>query len=71
MRDERRVKDPDGKAVYIEGNFTEGYKVIGPFDSWDDACEHAEDSGRTDTWVVTLEEPEEEEEFLSLDGQKI
>ena len=46
--------------VVIVGNFTEGYKVYGPFSDFDEAADCAEGC---DSWVTTLH-PASELEFV-------
>ena len=41
------------KYVVLVGNPVTGFKVVGSFDSFDDACEW-EDSLGTDSWVIEL-----------------
>ncbi len=54
----------EGKAVIIVGNITEGYEIVGPFDTWDEAaqfdatCADPEYNPKNHTtWIVTLTEP--------------
>ena len=50
------VKSPNDHAVVIAGNLSDGFSVIGPFASFDEAADWCE---RCDaiTWIATLEDP--------------
>jgi len=58
----------NGPAVVMLGNLTEGYKPVGPFDSWDAASEWADERGLSvlDSWITGLVRPEALE-GLSID----
>lgn len=47
------------RCVVIEGNFTDGFEIIGPFDDFDAACEYNPE-GRP-TWIATLTSAEQAE----------
>jgi len=47
-------------TVILKGNLSEGYKVIGPFSTFDDACEVDEDfrtieGNNGDSWIMSVE----------------
>lgn len=48
------------KAVVMVGNISDGWVSVGPFDSWEDACEWADKSiAESMTWIETVYSPEE------------
>mgnify|MGYP006413115197 CR=1 FL=1 len=50
----------DKQYVIIFGNFSDGYELVGPFNSMDDADEYAELYGEKHgwgEWVTELTEP--------------
>jgi hypothetical protein len=46
----------DCPCVAIMGNLTEGFKVVGPFDSFDSAASFADGQ---ESWITTLISPQE------------
>jgi len=51
-----RDYDPNGEAILVVGNLSDGYHAVGPFTDHHTAAESAEGSA-WDTWVATLERP--------------
>lgn len=45
--------------VAIVGNLTEGFRVFGPYNTFEDASE-AHDFSGLDVWIVSLEPPRKE-----------
>lgn len=49
--------------VIVAGNLSEGFRVIGPFEDFDEACgfEESNELGLawSQSWVMTLENPKE------------
>jgi len=45
----------DQKFIFLAGNVSEGYKAIGPFDSFDQCCEGCEG---LEGWVMELHSPD-------------
>ena len=51
-----------GMGVIIIGNLNDGFKFVGPFDSWDAASEYDGEAGHEhnpltqQTWIITLEQ---------------
>ena len=43
--------------VIVAGNPIEGFEVIGSFSDWDTATEYAVQNIITDSWIMTLKEP--------------
>ena len=54
------------KAVIIDGNFNDGYKVIGPFDTFDDAAECDADLNCGHGWITSIISPSD---FLASSGR--
>lgn len=50
-------------AAVLVGNFSEGYRVVGPFPTWDDAAMWADRcAAGSNSWVVNMEMPTEDGE---------
>lgn len=48
------------QAVVMIGNISDGWEIVGPFPSWDDASEWADKNiGENFTWIATLYSPEQ------------
>lgn len=52
------VDVPGEPAVIVAGNPSDGFQIIGPFTTWDDATEWAEANLNTETWIMELSAPE-------------
>ena len=52
--------------VLVVGNLSEGFRFIGPFSSFDEACEYPEYSNKI-TWISTLEKPLKPEDYYGDD----
>lgn len=53
----------DGKCIVIVGNLSDGFKAVGPFESFDDGAEWADKLVLTaQTWVMTVVSKEEADE---------
>jgi hypothetical protein len=48
----------DETVVLVVGNLSEGYRICGPFEDFEAAAKYS-DSVDTDTWVASLESPEQ------------
>ena len=46
--------------VLVVGNLSEGFRFVGPFSSFDEACVYADQIG-SENWVATLEKPLEDD----------
>ncbi len=46
------------KCILVIGNLSDGFKFVGPFETFEDACAYSERVD-TDSWVATLEEDED------------
>lgn len=44
--------------VIIRGNFSDGYTVVGPFDSFESASEYDYRHGGGGNWIASTEKPE-------------
>lgn len=47
----------DTPAVVLVGNIFDGYDVVGPFASFDEAAAWCDKNTHRDTWVATLNSP--------------
>tara|TARA_B100000953_G_C17777126_1_gene344297 strand:- start:354 stop:569 length:216 start_codon:yes stop_codon:yes gene_type:complete len=47
------ITDP---CIILQGNLSDGYKAIGPFNGFDSAADYAE-ALYASTWIMTIEEP--------------
>lgn len=45
------------QCVIVVGNLSEGFKFVGPFQSFDEAAEYAERFLDCETWIATLDYP--------------
>ena len=47
------------KYIAMFGNLSEGYLPVGPFDSFDDACDWAYRNANRENWIMEVTEPSE------------
>lgn len=53
----QNVEDTDPRYVFVKGNLSEGYTVIGPYPDMDEAASaHDLEEG----WLMTLQPPKEQ-----------
>ena len=58
--------------IVLVGNITEGYKAVGPFESFDDADEYTLASGYgKDTWIMELYSKENPNEAKETQGSVV
>ena len=52
----------DMPAVLMIGNVAEGWRIVGPFATHDDATDYSDKLGLSglESWVATIEKPEED-----------
>lgn len=48
----------EGVCVVMIGNMSDGFSAVGPFKSWDAACEWSDKHCGGLAWVMTLGSPE-------------
>lgn len=47
------------RCVIVVGNLSEGFYIVGPFETFDDAAEYAsENIMDIDSWIMSLKSPE-------------
>jgi len=58
----------DKKFVIIAGNFSDGFNIIGPFESFDAAADSFEGKW-SETWIVELHAPENPPNAISISNE--
>ena len=48
-----RIEEEEAPAVCVMGNLGDGFTFVGPFNSWEDACELG-DSREENTWIASM-----------------
>ena len=52
----------ENPAIIVCGNLSDGFRFYGPFPSFDDAANVAQDMDERETWIATLEQLESGEQ---------